>query len=1087
MLPKIGSVGRLAASLALATLLAASLTEAQGIRLNRELPRRPADGAGGDVLRVELSPDGSWAVYVADETDEVYELYSVPVDGSGPARRVNGAFAPGMGFSPLGLSYAVTNTHVLYIADQATDGAFELWSAPIDGSAPAVRISQALTPGAEVQADLDLTADGQRVLYRADPSINGVFGLWSAPVDGSQAPARVDVAGGDLEFDGNVAVAPDGSAVVYLDDEGTPGVFELWRAPVDGSSAPVRVQAPLAGFADVSGFFRISPDSTRVVYIGDTRVDGAYELWSVPLDGSALPTSLSGALPNDRGVPAFELASDSSGVVFLMDKLVDGRLELFWSSLAGGGPPALLSGALVSGGDVYTMQLSPDGATAVFIADAELDGLDQLYSVPTDASRPRLRLSEPNDGNILGAPFDITPGGHVVYRTLQNDVQFYDLWSVPLEGGTRVHLNPAGEVGQGGFGGVQTVLVDPTGTWVNYSFETPRGPELWAVRSDGSQAPRALERARHLTAGSNFHRVTSTRSVYVADAETDELYELWSAPVDGTGSSLRLNSALDADPIAGDVSGYLWLPEGERVLYRADQERDEYTGLHLVRTDERPMPQTFWDPIPPSWPFGLELSADGNWLAWHSQDELFTAPIDGSQPPIERYTASTYSDSWAALGSPWITPDSQRVVYVTRLGGSHSPPRYTLYSAPIAGGAAVPLSQNDTADEIGILRTVVSSDSRNVVYLELADGVPGLYRAPIAGGAPAARLHEPLGLQHDIDPSFQLTPDGRQVVFVADLEGNDVFQLYSVPLTRGPRRLGVPLPVRLNAPLGLAQDVDFAFRISPDGARVVYAADQDQDEVFELFSVPVRGGAAPVKLSGPMVTGGDVGLGIARPSLGRPLAQFELAPDGSRVVYRADQVSDEVFELFSAPLDGSSAPVRLHPDLAPDGDVGLLSARVDPSSSRVVFGADLLADEVLELFAAPIDGSAAPLRLSVPFVSGGDLATRTTYGSWEMLEIAPSGEHVAYLADQDQDEVVELYAVPLDASTAPLRMNAPLVAGGDVRSLGFSLEDLPPFRFSPDGRQLVYVADQRTDEVMELFLSHVVLTKVRPARGPATH
>ena len=77
--------------------------------------------------------------------------------------------APGMGLR--GFSYTVTDTHVLYVADPVTDGAFELWSAPIDGSAPPVRISQALTPNHEVQTDLYVVSDGLRMLYRADVSV----------------------------------------------------------------------------------------------------------------------------------------------------------------------------------------------------------------------------------------------------------------------------------------------------------------------------------------------------------------------------------------------------------------------------------------------------------------------------------------------------------------------------------------------------------------------------------------------------------------------------------------------------------------------------------------------------------------------------------------------------------------------------------------------------------------------------------------------------------------------------------------------------------------------------------------------------
>ncbi len=47
---------------------------------------------------------------------------------------------------------------------------------------------------------------------------------------------------------------------------------------------------------------------------------------------------------------------------------------------------------------------------------------------------------------------------------------------------------------------------------------------------------------------------------------------------------------------------------------------------------------------------------------------------------------------------------------------------------------------------------------------------------------------------------------------------------------------------KLNMPLPAGGSV-VEFRITPDGSRVVYRADQDVDNVFELYSVPVQGGS----------------------------------------------------------------------------------------------------------------------------------------------------------------------------------------------------------------------------------------------------
>lgn len=83
-------------------------------------------------------------------------------------------------------------------------------------------------------------------------------------------------------------------------------------------------------------------------------------------------------------------------------------------------------------------------------------------------------------------------------------------------------------------------------------------------------------------------------------------------------------------------------------------------------------------------------------------------------------------------------------------------------------------------------------------------------------------------------------------------------------------------------------------RISPDGSRVVYRADQSLDDVMELYSVPIDGGAS-VKLNGTLVAFGDV------------RGDFQVSPDSQYVVYRADQDTNGILELYSVPGVGGDA------------------------------------------------------------------------------------------------------------------------------------------------------------------------------------
>ena len=82
---------------------------------------------------------------------------------------------------------------------------------------------------------------------------------------------------------------------------------------------------------------------------------------------------------------------------------------------------------------------------------------------------------------------------------------------------------------------------------------------------------------------------------------------------------------------------------------------------------------------------------------------------------------------------------------------------------------------------------------------------------------------------------------------------------------------------------------------APDGAHLAYRADQDADDVFELFTVRPDG-TGNVRASRPLVAAGDVNL-------------FAWAPDGSRLAYLASALAADRTELFSVRPDGSDERV----------------------------------------------------------------------------------------------------------------------------------------------------------------------------------
>jgi Tol biopolymer transport system component len=354
---------------------------------------------------------------------------------------------------------------------------------------------------------------------------------------------------------------------------------------------------------------------------------------------------------------------------------------------------------------------------------------------------------------------------------------------------------------------------------------------------------------------------------------------------------------------------------------------------------------------------------------------------------------------------------------------------------------------------------------RQVVYLaeQDTDGVPELYHVSLdkkgLASVQPTKLNGQLAQNGGV-LSFEFGPKGRQIVYRAEQDDDNVIELYRVSLEK--KSLVNAQPSKLNAPLVEGGDVSF-FKIGPRGSQVVYAANQEHFQVSELYHLILDkkslADVQPIKLNGPLVAGGNVDF-----------SSIELGPKGRQVVYRADQDTDEVHELYHVSLDKKSLkdvqPTKLNGPLVKGGDVDLLSIEIGPKGREVVYRADQDTDEAHELYRVGLDkkslASVQATKLNGPLVNGGSVAP--------YFMIGPKGRRVVYVADQDTDEVNEIYHVSLDkmslANVQPTKLNGELVTGGSV-SISFGL--------GPKGRQVVYYADKDTVELNELF--HVSLDK----------
>ncbi|HPO17460.1 MAG TPA: DUF5011 domain-containing protein [Candidatus Hydrogenedentes bacterium] len=250
-------------------------------------------------------------------------------------------------------------------------------------------------------------------------------------------------------------------------------------------------------------------------------------------------------------------------------------------------------------------------------------------------------------------------------------------------------------------------------------------------------------------------------------------------------------------------------------------------------------------------PDGFTFSPNSQRVIYNSENKVISTPLDGSSLPI------TLCDSPG--DTILVDPLSQWVVFYYTFSSQ-------LLSVPITGTApAVQLNPSGEVSEF-----LISSNGHYVVYR--ADGA--LFSIPIAGGVPPTALYA-------VCDNFMITPDGQWVVFRGYDAGSTQAEVFCVPIT------GSSSPVKLNSPL-IPEGNVLAFSIRADSQCISYQADQETDEVPEIYSVPIAGGPV-IKRS----TSGDITDG---PGLWA----------GARLVYKALEIYSGMGEFVSKGLYAST-------------------------------------------------------------------------------------------------------------------------------------------------------------------------------------
>lgn len=911
------------------------------------------------------------------------------------------------------------------------------------------------------------------VVYRADEETDEVFELWKVDVAGGPA-TKVNpnlTAGGDVD---KFELTPDGTRVIYTADQDSNDVFELYSVSLlDGSTVKLSQALALGEDVGLGGMppFLISADGTRVVYRAGENADFAnnQDLFSVSINGGA-SVKLSTLATFSGGLYGYEISPNGARVVM---RLADsaGYVDLY-SIPIDGGSLVKLNGTLPFNADVDRFLLSDDSSTVIYQADEDSQGRLEIYSVPIEGGLAT-KLNGTLGFGSVSDDFAITPDGqHVLYRAVVGLSPNRNLYAAPISGGVSVHLSrPMDESSHG----VIRFYPDPASDRVAYVADVPSYYQfgVYSVRIDGTSDIILGDPAD----GPSWNARVAKAGGYIFFQQQGQMVR---TSFDGTDTQ-ALGTPSDY--------GYQVSDDGERVVYRGySSSLNSYNSLSLLDfgsgtevslvsygnsyTDVVPNFETdFFSGRATPRSGCLEFTPDGKRVVYRadantdSAFELFSIELGASEDSYEENDSSATAYDLSASEGVWLSD---------LLGhGVQFDSDWFRFSAPAGQVVRVEADFDHGGGDLD-LRILDASFATVAHAASTNDNERACFFAPVGGdfyievstprsdptgntydlrwhaepppSTGISKLSDPLVLDGDV-VDLKVTPDGSRIVYIADQLTDGVYELFSKPTNGGPA-------VRLNAsPAGASSGVVLFSdcQISPDGSQVAYRLDQDSAGVYELFLVPITGGT-PQKLSGTLPSNGDVQGG------------FRFTPDGGQVVYRADQAIDDVVELYRTPVTGG-ATVKVNEDLSGNDDVQ--SFMFSPDGSTLVYRvADFVTSNFEEtdgLYTVPLTGG-SPTHLTE---TNGTLFDRIIdFG------ISLDSSRVVYIKNQDDPGKYELFSSPISGGSR-VKISGTLPTTGDVST----------FQFAPDGIHVVYAADL-IDEQTELFRTEIGTSVVGQVSDP---
>ncbi len=303
------------------------------------------------------------------------------------------------------------------------------------------------------------------------------------------------------------------------------------------------------------------------------------------------------------------------------------------------------------------------------------------------------------------------------------------------------------------------------------------------------------------------------------------------------------------------------------------------------------------------------------------------------------------------------------------------------------------------------------------------------------------------GVETGLSSQLQVDTTAR-AAFRADAVQDEVFELFTVPLAGG-------TPLAVSGVVTGGRSVQ-SYSWSPDARWVAFIADLDVQGQRELYVSLPEGAPIPIKMSGATVTWAQV-------------LAFAWSPDSQQLAFVADRLTDEVYDLYVVPLR-TRAP-RLVSQLLgrQTGYDGVRQFAWSPDATQLAFVSDALADNLFELFTVDVRTTAVQ-RASAALAPMGAELDGVSDVAW-----SPDSTMLTYLANATFLNVQELFLVPAIGG-AVLNLSAPLASGGSVRG----------FAWAPDASRVAFAADKDVPGAVQLWTTLPDATLATAVSGIAT-